>query len=165
MLSLSLMLLGWIFTFTPPFQKFVTFLHEFGHYLHLMLVIRKYNLSMPNPVIHVCPKPVSIYLIPQYQGKTFSTAYTYLEQNELAIDIVLNALAGFLFCIATTLLPAILLVCFLMIDLALGYLFGMLPSLILQISNFIHSSDWKYIWHPERFQYISICTKCGYHHP
>jgi len=133
----------------PPLSKYVTILHEYGHIIHLKYIKKKYSLNkydVEKPIIIVKKK----FGITFYNGKTNSGIYSYLESNKLYKDIQINAIFGsFTVVISFLLLSTIML----FMPWSPYHLIFSIPIIILELFNFLQSSDFKYFKHPEQFHY------------
>lgn len=140
-----------ILSITYPVQKGLTLLHEHGHSLHLTISnkILKQNFEKPIPRITGYKQ---LLFFRMYKGKTYSQLYPYLENNKLYGYIRINAIFGsLLVCFSFFITPIIL--CIFSRELAIYSLILCLPICILEITNFLDSSDYEYLKHPENFHY------------
>lgn len=69
-------LLGLLLMFIPPVSKFITILHEYGHYKHLKYIVCK-ELNIPCDKIDIGIRRK--YFL--YEGKTFNSAYERLDSS------------------------------------------------------------------------------------
>lgn len=127
----------------------MTFLHELGHYIHLCIlcIIFQIPLQKPKFIIHKIKKGLFIF----YKGKTINSTYNFLVENKKYFSIKTQSIFGSLFTIIFFIFTEI----FILKHSQTLKLFFTVPffSILLEISNFLWSSDFKYFRHPELFEY------------
>lgn len=102
-LSTNPFILGLLIICIPPFQFLLTYIHECGHALHLLLIslIHKEKIQYLKIVPPINkPKEWKKYrTFVLYYGKTYSNIYKYMETNHAYLAIRINAVCGSLFTI------------------------------------------------------------------
>lgn len=138
--------LAFIIICIPSTSKFITYIHELGHVIHLFILYVQTKEIFVKPVINLSKKRT--YL--QYSGLTQSPMYTYLSENKPNTynKIRLNAISGTLFVITVYLLIYLI-----NINNSVTLNTVLLCLIFLEISTFLTSTDFKYFIHPELFEY------------
>ena len=77
---LSTSLLFPLIILTPPYQYFMTFLHEMGHYINLCFICLIYKNRIEKPQFKI--RTVKFSILTFYKGLTINKTYQFLIQNK-----------------------------------------------------------------------------------
>lgn len=136
-----------IFIFSTPFQKWLTYLHEYGHNFSLFLIAKRLGIK---------PKKSTIYIEKQlftfHYGITLNPLYEYLQKEQKYKYIRFSTISGCLF------LSFIYACIIIILYLAFNPIYVIYPMtlLALELLFFFKDSDFFYFRFPELFDYALI---------
>lgn len=136
-----------IFIFSTPFQKWLTYLHEYGHNFSLFLIAKRLGIK---------PKKSTIYIEKQlftfHYGITLNPLYEYLQKEQKYKYIRFSTISGCLF------LSFIYACIIIILYLAFNPIYVIYPMtlLALELLFFFKGSDFFYFRFPELFDYALI---------
>ena len=148
-----LFLLLLVFIFTPPVQKQLTKLHEFGHKLSLKYIAKKLNKQVDkSKIITDIEKEKHIF----YSGITYHPVYEELKGSNMYRYIRFSAITGVLITTILYLIISIIITCCSIYFDFVEIRFFLIHTVLLFLTElilFFKSSNFKFFRYPDTFDY------------